>query len=165
MKLKRFFTLIVLSLAACLAFASCSGSEGVLRGVEMGMTSSEVFAVEEKRDDSGAAVTGDNQLVYHDIAVYDIPCYITYFFGVDGGLYKISCVFDEATEENYLSLIEAITDEYGEREDLPDSYGNLCEWNSKNLVIRLTFIHGNENISDSLALTYSVPTDDSASIE
>lgn len=156
----KFWKLLIPALIACLALTSCSGSEGVLRGIKMGMTSSEVFTAEAKRNDSSAAIPMDNQLIYHDVTVFEIPCYLTYFFSADGELNKISCVFDEPTGTNYTHLIDALTDQYGEKEELPDFYGNYCEWRMKDLVVGLTFVNGNENISDSLALTYSIPSEE-----
>lgn len=158
----KFWRLLIPALIACLALTSCSSSEGVLRGVKMGMTSSEVFSAEAKRDDSSAAIPVDNQLVYHDVTVFEIPCYLTYFFSADGELNKISCVFDEPTGENYTRLIDALTDQYGEKEELPDFYGNYCKWRTKDLVVGLTFVNVNENVSGSLALTYLVPAETNA---
>jgi len=124
--LKKIIKILLPLVMICAQLASCSNSEEVLRGVSMGMTSSQVYAVEGKREEKGKAVAAYNARLYFDVTVFNLPCqYITYFFGVEDALNKIYCVFDDATGENYDSLVEVLTEKYGEREELPDPFGSL----------------------------------------
>ena len=156
--MKKFAKILLPLVMICTQLASCSGSAEVLRGVSMGMTSSQVYAVEDKREEKGKAVVAYNARLYFDVTVFNLPCqYITYFFGVENNLQEIYCVFDDATEENYDSLVEALTEKYGEREELPDLFGSLCKWRAEDLLVQLTYLHGKENVGDKLTLTYSIP--------
>ena len=109
--MKKIIKILLPLVMICAQLASCSNSEEVLRGVSMGMTSSQVYAVEGKREEKGKAVAAYNARLYFDVTVFNLPCqYITYFFGVEDALNKIYCVFDDATGENYDSLVEVLTD-------------------------------------------------------
>lgn len=159
--MKKFTKILLPLVIICAQLTSCSDSEEVLRGVSMGMTSSQVYAVEDKREEKGKAVVAYNARLYFDVTVFNLPCqYITYFFGVENNLQEIYCVFDDATEEYYDSLVEVLTEKYGEREELPNLFERLCQWREEDLLVQVTYLHGKGNVGDKLTLTYSVPAKD-----